>query len=101
MSKLGTQDYFHGGGGAVNAGVLGTLYIPFILGRESRYRNTGNKTAKTCPGLYTITARAHVISSQSSTLVQAENESMNYVFIYPPFGSNLNYSELSFRLESG
>ncbi len=40
------------------------------------------------------------ITTSSSTSVNAGSNSVDYIFIDPPFGSNLNYSELSFLWES-
>lgn len=39
--------------------------------------------------------RCQIISTQSSTQVFIPDNSLDYVFIDPPFGANINYSELS------
>ncbi|GAP40682.1 DNA methyltransferase [Flexilinea flocculi] len=41
-----------------------------------------------------------VISTNSSTRLKIPEESIDYIFVDPPFGSNLNYSELNFLIES-
>ncbi|MBL1228295.1 MULTISPECIES: DNA methyltransferase [Enterococcus] len=41
-----------------------------------------------------------IISTQSSTKVPIANNSIDYIFIDPPFGANIMYSELSFIRES-
>lgn len=41
-----------------------------------------------------------IITTQSTNFLSAQKESLDYVFIDPPFGSNLNYSELNFMWES-
>lgn len=41
----------------------------------------------------------NVISTQSSTDVKIPDNSVDYIFIDPPFGSNIMYSELSFIRE--
>ena len=100
MSKLGTEYYFHGGGGAVNAGVLGTLYIP-SFSVESHVLNTlETRLPKLCRVLQQLPYGYSSISCQSTTSTNIAPESFDYLFIDPPFGSNLNYSELSFNWES-
>lgn len=42
----------------------------------------------------------NVISTQSSTTVSIEDNSVDYIFIDPPFGSNIMYSELSYVREA-
>ncbi|MED1124953.1 DNA methyltransferase [Bacillus atrophaeus] len=42
----------------------------------------------------------NVISTQSSTKIDIKSESVDYIFIDPPFGANIMYSELSFARES-
>jgi len=41
-----------------------------------------------------------IISTTSSTSLDIPAESIDYIFVDPPFGSNLNYSELNFLIES-
>ena len=41
-----------------------------------------------------------VISNQSSTIINSLDNSIDYLFIDPPFGSNINYSELNFLWEA-
>lgn len=41
-----------------------------------------------------------LISTNSLTNTTLDNESIDYIFTDPPFGANLNYSELSFMWES-
>ena len=42
----------------------------------------------------------NLISTQSSTKLNIESNSIDYIFIDPPFGSNIMYSELSFSREA-
>lgn len=42
----------------------------------------------------------NVISTQSSTQLSIKSNSIDYIFIDPPFGSNIMYSELSFAREA-
>lgn len=38
------------------------------------------------------------VSTNSATQLNIESNSIDYVFTDPPFGANLNYSELNFFL---
>lgn len=42
----------------------------------------------------------NVISTQSSTKTNLPNDSIDYIFVDPPFGANIMYSELSFAREA-
>jgi len=42
----------------------------------------------------------NVISTQSSTDINIKSNSVDYIFIDPPFGANIMYSELSFAREA-
>jgi DNA modification methylase len=42
----------------------------------------------------------NIISTQSSTVTGMPNNSVDYIFVDPPFGANIMYSELSFARES-
>lgn len=85
------------------AGVLsGTLYIPtnnITYSALYMYKSRINDVAKAM-NLFTIHSDV-VISTQSSTdLKNVPSNCIDYIFTDPPFGSNLNYSELNFLTES-
>jgi DNA modification methylase len=88
--------------GKHTAGTSGTLYIPSITHeypifsaldrRLSIYRDWLNTASK-----YEFTS---LIMTSDSSAISASNDSLDYIFVDPPFGSNLNYSELNFLWES-
>lgn len=96
ISRLGTNL-------SKTAGVLsGTLYIPTnsisysaLYMFESRIKDIVNAMRK-------FRKHSHVcITTQSTTDHRMlPNNSIDYIFTDPPFGSNLNYSELNFLSES-
>lgn len=47
-----------------------------------------------------IKPSANLLSTSSSTITQLKSDSLDYLFLDPPFGANLMYSELSFLWES-
>lgn len=85
------------------AGVLsGTLYIPsnsieysVVSMLESRIEDVGRFLRMM------RVSESTIITNQSSTdLGLVPNNSIDYIFTDPPFGDNLNYSELSFLNEA-
>ena len=77
--------------------------VPAIINEQNVFRAFYRK-AKTI-ALYLKSAphieRAFRVSVQSSTsLPQLPDESVDYVFTDPPFGANINYSEMNFLWES-
>ena len=105
MSKLGTTYYLHGGGGAVNAGLLGTLYIPSFSVESSVIDCLLTRTPKLLRVLKSLKSElpssvASSVSSQSSSNISVKNDLVDYIFLDPPFGGNIMYSELNFLWES-
>ena len=80
----------------------GTLYIPTnsisysaIFMFESRINDVARAM-----GLFDVHSDV-IVSNQSTTdLRNIPNNSIDYIFTDPPFGSNLNYSELNYLTES-
>jgi len=77
----------------------GTLYVP-SLGRENNplYFYT-TRFKKQAAVLASSSAQGNPVSTQSSERLDVLPNSLDYIFVDPPFGSNLNYSELSFPWE--
>ena len=77
----------------------GTLYVP-SLGRENNplyfYATRFKKQSAVLAG---SSAQGNPVSTQSSERLNVLDNSLDYIFVDPPFGSNLNYSELSFPWE--
>ncbi|HYT37153.1 MAG TPA: DNA methyltransferase [Ktedonobacteraceae bacterium] len=102
LSKLGTTYYLHGGGGAVNAGLLGTLYIPSFSVENSVIETLSTRLPKLSRVFATLAKpqRTSVVSTQSSSNFLLPDASMDYIFLDPPFGANFMYSELNFLWET-
>ncbi len=85
----------------VNRFLSGTLYVgsqvvdvslPYILdGKVKRLSNMLRNSF-----LYS----KHILATQDSASFDLHSDSFDYIFIDPPFGANLNYSELNFLWES-
>lgn len=79
----------------------GTLYISSLTCESSPYIAYNGKIAKFTKALQDVKERNTIISTNSTTDLQLVPEnSIDYIFTDPPFGGNLNYSELSFIWES-
>ncbi|MFC0722243.1 DNA methyltransferase [Enterococcus faecalis] len=77
----------------------GTMYIGSLVSESNvieAYRNKLKKFEKA----FIIKNRNTMISTQSSTKINLNDNSIDYIFTDPPFGANLMYSELSFMWET-
>ena len=102
-SKLYRYRWAGGVPGAGGGPLSGTLYIPSILKDISMLKSLSEYAEKTRRAkLLQEKMNGHVcVSIQSATnLPQIRESCIDYIFTDPPFGNNLNYSELSFIWEA-
>lgn len=101
VSKMYRWTPNYEGGGPMS----GTLYIPAILrdisaidAMDRFYKKLTNVHSE----LWGRRSNAFALSTCSSTDLRMEvpDNTVDYIFLDPPFGSNINYSELSFLWES-
>lgn len=83
----------NGKGGALS----GTLYIPSLYQENNIFESAKRKFKDF---LARQNTDGTIISCGSATNLLVPNDSIDYIFTDPPFGSNLNYSELSYIWES-
>lgn len=101
QSSLHVSNYFNGGGGVCKGHLSGTLYVPSISPEIPAIKlfrdrvDTFNRWLRVA-----VKQRRSVISTSSFTGMDLEDESIDYIFLDPPFGKNLMYSELNFIDES-
>jgi hypothetical protein len=100
MAKVGTAYFFRGGGGAVNAGLMGTLYIPSFSAECSVFNTLENRLPKLVRALAPIKSVSAIVGTQSAAAEIQRGEVVDYIFTDPPFGSNLMYAELNFLIEA-
>lgn len=81
------------GGGPQN----GTYYIPSLIKELNILRMLRDAVDKI---VFHSDLVRNCITTQSSSKVEIPDNTLDYVFIDPPFGSNLNYSELNLVWES-
>ena len=96
------------GGSAVNNYLSGVYYIPSLSAEtHPRYNLEGSQPArgkraslvKTWEQSPSRPGQA-IISTCSSTRIDLPDESVDYVFVDPPFGSNIYYADLAYLVES-
>ena len=78
---------------------MGTLYVPSINVENSPFNLLRSKS-QDFSEIQTGRARDSLVSCQSSTTLSLESQRVDYIFIDPPFGANLMYSELNFLWEA-
>ena len=83
----------------VNRYFSGTLYVPSTVSETSpryTYRNKLKRLAKAFDELGSLPRHQHILTTQSATDLSAiPDDSVDYIFVDPPFGRNLQYSELN------
>lgn len=77
----------------------GTLYIPYFQAEINIIQLLENKL-DSLMNLSQISGNSLVSTQSSGDLCNVPDKSIDYIFIDPPFGDNLPYSELNFIQES-
>jgi DNA modification methylase len=96
QNRLLLSNYFGGGGGVIAPSLSGTLYVSSI----SLETNVLDRFALRCKSSSVdYSAIGAMIGCSSTTASCLSSSSVDYIFTDPPFGGNLNYSELSFLWE--
>jgi DNA modification methylase len=94
ISKRYGLTYQAGRWGAGGGPTTGTLYVPSLV-KELNMISMLEAAADTAEArAYCVDAHT-IISTQSSSHLSAPDESCDYLFLDPPFGSNIMYSELN------
>ena len=93
-SKLVRYNLGHRGNGPLN----GTLYVSSLNAESDIFKNYQGKLKDFIKALKNYESNA--IMNQNFGDLQNESNSYDYIFIDPPFGSNLMYSELNILWES-
>ncbi len=103
MSRVKIGYYFKGGGGPFIPGLSGTLYIP-SLSVEKRVgfalENRLETFSRTLLPIGKFHSDTQITTSSLGDTRNMPSSSVDYVFTDPPFGGNLNYSELNFLCEA-
>lgn len=102
ITKRYALTYMKGCWGAGGGPTAGTLYIPALMKELPIGRQIVTAVKPVIEALsFLRTKSKNIISNQSSAdLKLVDDNSIDYIFIDPPFGNNLMYSELNFIWES-
>jgi len=101
ITKLYRFTYQSGTWGAGGGPLSGTLYIPSLV-KELNILKQITTSKDDFSKIETCTKFQNYcgMTGSSTRLPLSANETFDYIFLDPPFGSNLNYSELAFLWES-
>lgn len=80
--------------------VTGTLYIPALCQENNVGNLLRNKAEMIYKACVEYGGENSIVSTNSSTQEVLPDSSIDYIFVDPPFGANINYSELSFLWEA-
>ena len=100
MNRVHINNFFFGGGGW-NAGHLkGTLYVPNAPVETSVLEQISDKVSALVRASEFLPKQLDNLQyvGSADNLTLADN-SIDYIFVDPPFGANINYSELNFLPE--
>ena len=78
-----------------NRNLSGTLYVGSRISEVSPDYAFGKKLKRLIQAFSSPKHHLFAISTQDVSHIDVKNETVDYVFIDPPFGANLNYSELN------
>ncbi|MFL0583700.1 DNA methyltransferase [Solibacillus silvestris] len=100
ITKMYGLTYQSGTWGAGGGPLSGTFYIPSLV-KELNMITQLKKSFETQKSKIWSNNEKNVLQSigSSSNLAYLKNESIDYIFIDPPFGGNLMYSELNYLFE--
>jgi hypothetical protein len=86
--------------GPMKPHTTGTLYVPSLNGEQSWLNIFESRVAAAQRGLLPRQGRHTAVSTASAMYAVLPNDSVEYLFVDPPFGGNLMYSELNFFWEA-
>ncbi len=98
ITKRYSLTYMSGTWGAGGGPTSGTMYVPSLIKDLNIIDMIGQAVTKRLK-IDNSTFRNSPIYTQSSSSTNIKDSSIDYMFLDPPFGSNLNYSELNFIWE--
>lgn len=78
----------------------GTLYVSSMISEANPFNAYEGKIKKFSEALSKNHNNVYCVSTSSTTKLNIQDNSFDYIFTDPPFGANLNYAELSFLWEA-
>lgn len=99
MSRFRAPAWFDKSTGPMKGWTAGTLYVPSLQGEQNVFNAFAEKCEMIRRASKSILESQCVTTGHSASVAMPAN-SADYLFFDPPFGANLNYSELNFLWES-
>lgn len=99
MSRFRAPAWFDKSTGPMKGWTAGTLYVPSLQGEQNVFNALAEKS-EMIRRAYKSTLSAQCITTGHNATVGIQDNSADYIFLDPPFGANINYSELNFLWES-
>jgi len=99
MSRFRAPAWFDKSTGPMKGWTAGMLYVPSLQG-EQNVLNAFAEKSEMIGRAYKSTLSAQCITTGHNAMVGIQDNSADYIFLDPPFGANINYSELNFLWES-
>ena len=100
MNRVHFNNFFFGGGGWNAGHMKGTLYVPNISVETSILEQLDDKLNSLLRALpYLPNYNSNNVSVSSANKIQIADNSIDYIFVDPPFGANIMYSELNYIVE--
>ena len=101
MNRFSPRNYFFGGGGWVKGILNGTLYVPSLPVEVSVLEQLEGKINMFDSISDFLPFKNNtVVDVMSACSVPLADNTVDYIFTDPPFGSNIMYSELNFVAEA-
>lgn len=94
LSNLHISNYFNGGGGAASGNMKGILHPPTISLEQNPFKYWPIRI-EAIKKVIKNTQSSLISTSSSTDLRNIPDASVDYIFIDPPFGANLSYSDLN------
>lgn len=96
MNRVHINNYFNGGGGWNGGYLKGTLYVPNAPTETSVLEQIDDKLGAMLRASEILSmVRPNIQYVGSADAIQLRDDSIDYIFTDPPFGANINYSELN------
>ena len=96
MNRVHVNNYFNGGGGWNGGYLKGTLYVPNAPTETSVLEQIDDKLGAMIRALGNLAKiKTNTLFVGSADSIPLQNNSIDYIFTDPPFGANINYSELN------
>jgi DNA modification methylase len=97
LARLLVTNYFKKTGGIVAPTLQGTLYISSVMAETNAINRFALRVASVP---FTAGLVRASISTGSTSQMSIPDDSVDYLFLDPPFGANIAYSELNYLWES-